>query len=129
MSNTPQEHEMQKNNFDAICDSIVNSNIASSQLSDTISSQSITVADFNKYATAIINKMKTSNPLGLGFQVKIDLPGYITTEQLTKLIELRHKNAEQDQFYKRSTKIIFVGSVIFWTLFYICYGLIKFNVL
>ncbi len=122
-----QEQETLQKDFNAICDSIVNSNIVPSQHSTINSPQNIKISDFDEYAMAVINKMKTSNPWGL--KVKIDLPGYITTEQLTKMIELRHKNAEQIQFYKRSTKIITVGSIIIWTLFCICFGLISINVL
>lgn len=127
MQNHIQEQETLQNNFDSICESIVNDNTVLSQPLAANSQNSVIDPNFKEYATPIINKLKP--PTRWIKNSKIDQPGYITTEQLIRLIELRHKYAEQFKFYKTSTLIISIISLLIFFLLCIFFGLHQINII
>lgn len=127
MTNNIQEKEALQNNFDSICESIVNDSAISPQ-SPAANSQKLEISpNFKEYATPIINKLKP--PSRYIKNSKIDQPGYITTEQLIRLIELRHKYAEQIKFYKTPTLIVYIFSLIIFFLLCVFFGLHKINII
>lgn len=127
MSNNLQKQEALQNDFDSICNNIVKNNIIPEQHHDTNSQESVMFSNFKDYASPIINKLKPPTPWLR--DSKIDQPGYITTEQLIRIIELRHKNAEQVKFYRLSKKIITIVSIIIFLTLCLCFGLHQINII